>query len=476
MVACVNPCKKPQHVCHPGSVRDDKGCFEADCACFPEHCPKRCPPHQECDVDSLVDGLGCFTANCRCSSISPESSRRNCSNFCPPGEKCHAYAAVDAQGCPLPGCVCVPDCISPCRVGKRCKPNSPLDAKGCFKEGCKCESDCTPRCPVGMNCELHSPRDLHGCFLMGCSCESSMTSTSNAIETSKCSAPCPPGMRCVENSTKDERGCFVPGCSCESAPEVLQLWRKVFPTRRTTSKETTQLWEETNASTTHKNHDSYSSGPPDSHILISDGRRIITDRITSSQENSGLRSKEKTSINIFWPPENGSSMEGQPQQNFVDNIAVSTIAEIPDRRKEHVPLGGGNTSASFSAELRSDKQGSGVLEANGSEGGVATIPETPSTKSGTDTSLASTARSDGNGTTSVSTNALLLLDENDDNDDGYEASDNFSAEQTNGESVGNLSRKDVFVASSLPRDTTIGLPRITHEQNATSLLRNDGKK
>ncbi|XP_077493720.1 uncharacterized protein LOC144104518 isoform X2 [Amblyomma americanum] len=212
---CVNPCFQPSFVCHPSSDRDDRGCFEAGCPCFPENCPKRCPHHQECVLESEVDARGCFKPNCECASISA-TSPKNCTTSCPPGEKCHSYAAVDAQGCPLHGCVCVPDCLSPCPAGKRCKPKSPLDAKGCFKPGCTCEPDCAPRCPDGSDCDPHSPRDLHGCYLAGCICERLKSfRPDNVTKKPLCLSPCPLGKRCVENSTKDERGCFLRGCTCE---------------------------------------------------------------------------------------------------------------------------------------------------------------------------------------------------------------------------------------------------------------------
>nr|XP_037272964.1 uncharacterized protein LOC119164864 [Rhipicephalus microplus] len=64
--ACVNPCRSPHFFCHPSSERDEKGCFEPGCPCFPEHCHKRCPPDQECVLGSPVDYKGCFRPNCKC--------------------------------------------------------------------------------------------------------------------------------------------------------------------------------------------------------------------------------------------------------------------------------------------------------------------------------------------------------------------------------------------------------------------------
>ncbi|XP_049275808.1 dentin sialophosphoprotein-like [Rhipicephalus sanguineus] len=126
---CVNPCRSPHFFCHPASEKDEKGCFEPGCACFPEHCHKRCPPDQECVLGSPVDYRGCFRPNCKCG------------------------------------------CISPCPFGKECAENSTRDERGCFQRGCICEMKCPQRCPLGYRCRQNSPKDIEGCFLYGCICE-----------------------------------------------------------------------------------------------------------------------------------------------------------------------------------------------------------------------------------------------------------------------------------------------------------------
>ncbi|XP_065303091.1 uncharacterized protein [Dermacentor albipictus] len=214
-VSCVNPCRSPHFFCHPASEKDEKGCFEPGCACFPEHCHKRCPPNQECALGSPVDYRGCFRPNCKCESISSASPASNCTSVCPVGERCRSDASVDGQGCPLPGCKCEPDCLSPCPLGKRCRPGSPVNAKGCFRPGCLCEPDCLPRCFAGLECAPSSAKDLHGCFLAGCVCELPKKFGYRSRGTTRCISPCPFGKECIENSTRDERGCFQRGCTCE---------------------------------------------------------------------------------------------------------------------------------------------------------------------------------------------------------------------------------------------------------------------
>ncbi|KAL1481846.1 hypothetical protein MTO96_034150, partial [Rhipicephalus appendiculatus] len=402
--ACVNPCQKPRHVCHPASARDDKGCFEE---------------------------------NCVCSTISSDPSSRNCSNVCPAGEKCHSYSAVDAQGCPLPGCMCVPDCVSPCPRGKRCEPNSTLDTKGCFKQGCICEPDCAPRCPAGMDCEPHTPRDLHGCFLMGCSCE--------------CVGPCPPGERCVENSTKDARGCFAPGCSCENATEVHRLWRKAILTWTTTPVETSPPLEDTNGPTTHIDHGSYSTGPPDTHILIPDGQRIITDRNASSQGHASQKSEERFPINIFWPLENDSSEEAQHRYTFDVNTALSTKPQSPNGISELVFLE--NASASLPTER--DDETADVFETDSSEDNVSTSP------GALPTPVAYTEQGAVIGTTTSSTNVSLHVEDN------AAISNDFLTLETSSESAMTVPRTDVPGTSSLG-NATLSPPSIIRERNATS--------
>lgn len=214
-VTCANPCRSPHFFCHPASEKDEKGCFEPGCACFPEHCHKRCPPNQECALGSPVDYRGCFRPNCKCESISSVSPASNCTSVCPLGERCRFDAPVDAQGCPLPGCVCEPDCTSPCPLGKRCRPGSPVNAKGCFRPGCICDPDCVPRCFAGLECAPSSAKDLHGCFLPGCVCELPNKSGYRQRGMNRCISPCPFRKECIENSTRDERGCFQRGCTCE---------------------------------------------------------------------------------------------------------------------------------------------------------------------------------------------------------------------------------------------------------------------